>query len=167
MGRGGVEPENSMTVACIRTEGRLRPGDGCERKKFVPTEAHFYREPPVGRRDCRNSQRTMPSQDKTGQIAPRWAPGSGSLLGWGHEKAAVVVGGREKNKQELGRWSDGKTRRLLGRALRGVAPGVPESMAEACPRREETREETRSGKTKFYERGRGWDENRKKGRSDR
>lgn len=99
-----------MTVACIRTEGRLRPGDGCERKKFVPTEAHFYREPPVGRRDCRNSQRTMPSQDKTGQRAPRWAPGSGSLLGWGHEKATVVVGGREKNKSS----DDGATGRRDG-----------------------------------------------------
>lgn len=88
-----------MTVAWIRTEGRLRPGNCCEGKKFVPTEAHYYREPPVGRRDFRNSQRTIPSQDETGRRAPRWAPGSGSLLGWGHEKAGVVVGGREKNKQ--------------------------------------------------------------------
>lgn len=148
MGRGDVEPENSMTVAWIRTEGRLRPGNCCEGKKFVPTEAHYYREPPVGRRDFRNSQRTIPSQDETGRRAPRWAPGSGSLLGWGHEKAGVVVGGREKNKQArtMERRQDGCWEGVAG----GVAPGVPESMAEAGPRREETREETRSGKTKFY-----------------
>lgn len=54
----------------------------------------------------------------------------------------------ERKTNKLGRWCEEET---VGRALRGVAPRVFESMTETCPRREETREETRSGKTKFYE----------------
>jgi hypothetical protein len=109
-----------------------------------------------------DSKRTMPGQDETGRIVPRWAPESGSLLGRGHEKAGVVVVvGRKTNK--LGRWCEEET---VGRVLRGVAPGGLESMADLdlSEARRERRNEV--GQDEILRRGRGWDENRK-GRSDR
>lgn len=72
----------------------------------------------------------------------------------------------ERKTNKLGRWSDDKT--VVGRALRGVAPEVPGSRADACPRREETEEKKRdrAGRNSTKEAENGTRIERRGGRTD-